>query len=339
MSGFAPLFDDAPPTPPVPPVEVVVYGTICLDRFIAVDTTEAARHQTHIAEPDAAAVREMAGGEAFNTAIALAGWGVCVALTGTAIGDDADGLRLRSLLAREAQLSPSLHTGLVVRDPAAMTPACTIRVTPDGERYMSGKGFDRAVAPPVEPLLDLLRRSPFRPIFAVDPNLRDAAVDAALAASHMGCPVVAMDFAHIPEVARAVRILVTSRDVLLRSRRLSTASAAPDALKTEARRLFDEADGKPMVILTMGADGCLVADGTLDEVCHFPAVPAQGVVDTTGAGDTFRAGLCYALLRGLPLPEMIRFAGAAAALHCEVRGGGSRFPLARVRERAASAVI
>jgi hypothetical protein len=38
------------------------------------------------------------GGEAFNTAIALAGWDVPVLLTGTALGTDAESGQLRALL-------------------------------------------------------------------------------------------------------------------------------------------------------------------------------------------------------------------------------------------------
>lgn len=51
----------------------------------------------------------------------------------------------------------------------------------------------------------------------------------------------------------------------------------------------------PLVVTTLGRDGSLlVRDGVLSEV---PAVPAE-VVDVTGAGDAYAAGLLAALLEG-----------------------------------------
>ena len=42
----------------------------------------------------------------------------------------------------------------------------------------------------------------------------------------------------------------------------------------------------------------------------------MNVVDGTGAGDVFRAGFIYALRQKWPVPEMLRFANAAAATSC-----------------------
>ncbi len=299
--------------PPPPSPRVVVYGTVCLDRFVAVGED---------GEPlpgEASPQRLLPGGEAFNTATALAGWGVPVALTGTALGNDPEADPLRSLL-DDAALG--LPRTLVPDMPGAVTPVCTVRVFPDGERKMGGRGFDRAVAPPPLPPSVLTAR----PLFAVDPNLRQPAVDAAVTAAQAGCPVVAMDFAHVPSVVGICRLLVTSRDVLRRE--------YGDAFDAEAvaKRLVMEG-GAFTAIVTLGADGCVVYDRE-EGLFHEPALPVRAV-DTTGAGDTFRAGLCYGLLQqDWPLRRTVRFASAAAALHCTVWGGGSRIPLARVLEAA-----
>jgi sugar/nucleoside kinase (ribokinase family) len=44
------------------------------------------------------------------------------------------------------------------------------------------------------------------------------------------------------------------------------------------------------------------------------------VVDTLGAGDTFRAGIVYGLVKNMPEDETVRFASACAAVSC------TRFP-------------
>jgi sulfofructose kinase len=50
------------------------------------------------------------------------------------------------------------------------------------------------------------------------------------------------------------------------------------------------------------------------------------VVDTTGAGDIFRAGFIYGLLNGWPLERQLDFSCAAAAMNCLASGarGGIR---------------
>jgi adenosine kinase len=62
------------------------------------------------------------------------------------------------------------------------------------------------------------------------------------------------------------------------------------------------------VVLTRGAVGATIATG--DELYDIPAVPPQGVVEPTGAGDAFRGGL----LRGLQLGLGWQTAGRMGAL-------------------------
>jgi sugar/nucleoside kinase (ribokinase family) len=50
------------------------------------------------------------------------------------------------------------------------------------------------------------------------------------------------------------------------------------------------------VAVTLGADGCLIAPGNGD-VLHIPAIKTT-VVDTTGCGDSFNAGMLTGLLLG-----------------------------------------
>lgn len=72
-----------------------------------------------------------------------------------------------------------------------------------------------------------------------------------------------------------------------------------------------------LIAVTLGARGSAALAG--DEFVLVPAVPVQPV-DTTGAGDIFRAGCIYATLQGWPPERSLRFANAAAAVSC-TRGG------------------
>jgi len=76
-----------------------------------------------------------------------------------------------------------------------------------------------------------------------------------------------------------------------------------------------------------GADGALCADGAAQPVpVAAPALPAGEVVDTTGAGDCFNAGLIAGLLRGLDLPAAARLGCAVATLSTRAAGGTAAAP-------------
>ncbi len=71
--------------------------------------------------------------------------------------------------------------------------------------------------------------------------------------------------------------------------------------------------GVAAVVVTLGEEGALVCDN--GQLTHVPA-PSVEVVDTTGAGDAFSAGLTVALSEGMPLKEAVRFAACCGSLAC-----------------------
>jgi sugar/nucleoside kinase (ribokinase family) len=77
----------------------------------------------------------------------------------------------------------------------------------------------------------------------------------------------------------------------------------------EAARDLLQYGGK-RVIVKLGQDGCLLAGQEEQE--HIPGVPVE-VVDTTGAGDAFAAGLIAALIEGADLPAACLAANLAGA--------------------------
>lgn len=87
------------------------------------------------------------------------------------------------------------------------------------------------------------------------------------------------------------------------------------------------ARGARNVLVTLGSRGALLlrGDGT---VLRQEAVPPPGgaVVDTTAAGDAFRAAFVVALVGGRPLQECLRFAAAAGALAVSRLGAVSSLP-------------
>jgi len=81
--------------------------------------------------------------------------------------------------------------------------------------------------------------------------------------------------------------------------------------------------GAGTVIVTLGADGVLVAD---EKGClQLPAYAAR-TLDTTGAGDAFVGALAAARLEGQDLHAAIDFAQRAAAFSVEHRGAQAAMP-------------
>jgi ribokinase len=91
--------------------------------------------------------------------------------------------------------------------------------------------------------------------------------------------------------------------------------------ETAATRLIAMGAGK--VIITLGAQGSLLANGVRFE--YFPA-PKVKAVDTTAAGDTFVGGFAAALAAGKSEVDAIRFGQVAAALSVTRAGAQPSIP-------------
>jgi len=77
-----------------------------------------------------------------------------------------------------------------------------------------------------------------------------------------------------------------------------------------ARRLVERIGRR--VFLTMGPGGIVAADA--DGAHVVPAFPVQGMIDTTGAGDTVTAGIVTALCAGASITEAATVGNLAASI-------------------------
>jgi adenosine kinase len=80
----------------------------------------------------------------------------------------------------------------------------------------------------------------------------------------------------------------------------------------------DLMDHAQMVVTTLGRDGSRIAGR--DGVATIPPAPCDHVVDPTGAGDAYRAGLVAGLLRGMDIETSGRVASLAATYAIEQVG-------------------
>ncbi len=115
--------------------------------------------------------------------------------------------------------------------------------------------------------------------------------------------------------------LLNQVDLFMPNQTEACAIARADDAKQALRQLAKRAR---QVVIKLGAAGAITLhDG---QIIHSPAFPVN-VVDTTGAGDSFNAGLTFArVVQELALPEALRFANACGAHSTTALGGTAAQP-------------
>ncbi|TMW68579.1 hypothetical protein Poli38472_006047 [Pythium oligandrum] len=100
-----------------------------------------------------------------------------------------------------------------------------------------------------------------------------------------------------------------------------------------AARLLQE-QGAQNLVVTLGSQGSVfVPADPSTEPTHQPCIPVDRVVDTTGAGDCFRAAFAAAQAQDKSIAESLKFAAAASALCVQVPGALPSMPTASETSR------
>lgn len=251
-------------------------------------------------------IKATAAGTAAGTAVDLAKLGADVLSIG-AIGDDLLGDMLIAAMRRHG-----VDTGGLVRKPGVQTSATILPIRPNGERPALHVPGATALLDRDDVDLGCLAGARALMIGAPDrlgrfaehglPELI-AAADGALVAVDVLGPGSPRAFARIRPVVASAGWFMPNGDQLL------GLTGQPDHFSAIKEVL---ALGTGGVAVTLGADGCLVATGDDDPV-HLPAL-AVDVVDTTGCGDAFNAGMIAGLLLGRGPVDAARLGLACGAL-------------------------
>jgi sugar/nucleoside kinase (ribokinase family) len=155
--------------------------------------------------------------------------------------------------------------------------------------------------------------------FGLLPSLEPVLADAVGTIKALGCRVALETggsggtLAQLAPALKHVDIYVPSLDEAIQQTGLS----APEQIIDCYRRY----GARGVVGVKLGTRGTLLSP-TAGDVFEIPCVPAPGpVIDTTGAGDSFLAGLLTGILRGMPVREAGLLGAATAA--CCVTGLGA----------------
>ena len=274
--------------------DVYAYGVIAASELHLLSTP--------FPSPDAyaeiAETHFMTGGEALNSAIVLSRLGVSVQLDGNWIGDTPAGERLLATIrgygidARRLRVEPGFAG---VRE---------IVFSDEKSRTVFGNYIDLLSTtrkwniPQQADLAGAL-------IVCVSPPPRAESALVGAYAAALGVPFVSIDCPYDQPLANAAAAVIISGE--FRNR------AYPQAALSD---LFAEYQQRAqgLVVFTVGDDAILYGRRGAPSR-RFKPYPVQ-VIDSAGAGDSFRAGVIYGILKHWSDDQIILYAAAVAGLVC-----------------------
>lgn len=264
-------------------------------------------------------IRFSLGGNGMNTAAGLARLGIPTALFGIVSRDFLGDHALAQLAV--AGVEPSA----VARHPSAGSGVSLIAVAPDGERsitFTNGANDLFRLEDVPDDLLRKVRVLCVGSVFVL-PQLTGEALARLFQRARAAGVTTVLDVCWdgegrgLPFVAPCLPYTDHFAPSLEEGRQL-TGRDEPAAIA--AALLSAGARG---VGLKLDARGCYMADAAGG--VHVPTAPLEAA-DSTGAGDTWLAGLVAGLLQGLPLPECGRLANRVAAFAVTGPGCWERVP-------------
>jgi sugar/nucleoside kinase (ribokinase family) len=248
-----------------------------------------------------ARIELLGGGSGANVAAWLASAGAEVVLVG-AVGDDTRGRAAR------AELEAAGVEARLAVDAERATGTCIVLVAPGGERTMVPDPGANAGLEPSD-LPDDAFESAGHLHVAGYALLREASrvtARTAIERARARALSVSIDPSSAALLSSAFLDLAAGADLLLPNADEATALTGEADPERAAARL---AERVPEVVVTLGAGGALWTDGR--ELVRVPSERAR-VLDSTGAGDAFAAGLLAARAEGAS-PEEALAAGCRLA--------------------------
>ena len=250
----------------------------------------------------------MCGGQMATAMAACAGFGLKTTYLG-AVGHDHNG----RLVVSELQQRNVDVSHVMTRECANRFAVITVDET-SGERVVLWDRDER---------LNLRTRDVNAALIAsakvvhVDDEDQEAAIAVAAAARTAGVPCTS----DIDRITDRTKDLIAAVSIPIFAQHVLPAVTGESDLTRALRVVRKSHDG--LLCVTLGAHGAMLLDG--DDIVTEPAFTVHAV-DTTGAGDVFRAAFIYAMLKEYPPQQMLRFANAAAAISCTRAGAMASVP-------------
>lgn len=259
-------------------------------------------------------IRLTAAGTAGGTAVDLARLGARVTAAAS-IGTDLAGDFLIMALEREG-----IDTTNLVRRDGLQTSATILPIHPDGSRpawHVAGANMLFTAADVPDAVITTADAVHLGGLTAL-PGIDGAPAGALLARARAAGAITTADCLGVrgDDPAALLAPVLPHVDLFMPNDGEAMAiTGAADAI-TAARELRDL--GAATVIVKCGPDGAVIADA--DGLRAIPGFPVAEVVDTTGCGDAFCAGVIVARCAGWPIDDAARLGCATGALNVRALG-------------------
>jgi sugar/nucleoside kinase (ribokinase family) len=272
-----------------------------------IDLAQATAVQQGMHEP-----RLVSGGSVANTAVGLSELGGRAGFIGAVADDEVGHTYVQNLRDAGVTFEPAFHGGPGADDLG--TGRCMVLISHDADRTMGtylGAASRLTVAGVSTALVErasiVLLEGYLWDVDAAKEAMRHAA-----ATAHEANGSVAFSLSDPFCVSRHQRdfldLLVDDIDILLGNEEEITMLFGATS-HTGALEAAEETG--LLVVMTRGAQGSVVLTAHGPE--EVPAAPVERVVDTTGAGDLFAAGVLYGLTHGMNPVDSARLGGLCAA--------------------------
>jgi sugar/nucleoside kinase (ribokinase family) len=254
------------------------------------------------------------GGEATNAAVVLSRLGVSTKIAGTWLGEDVYAEVVKYFK------KEGVNTSSLEKKNNYSGPRDLVFVSADGRSVFGwfGKLWSTGIKWPKPKEADIKNCR----VACIDPFMPHGSDIAAKLCLKHGKKYVTIDEKFDNAIIRNSAIAVISKEFIHRE--------YPDAgISALFEKYITNCPG--LVIFTFGSKP-LIYGRRGEKPKTFPPFKIKAV-DTLGAGDTFRAGTAYGLLRGMRDDKIIEFASALAAMVCATGPGVTKSPsLAKVKK-------
>lgn len=297
--------------------DVVGVGTNSVDEVVRIDKT--AGDAISSGKCRITGRHLLAGGQTATVTAGCAALGLRSAYVG-AFGSDARGATAKhALSSRGVDLTNAVHVDAPNR-------SALILVDSAGHRTVLWERDDR-----LNSALDAITPAALNAkIVHIDDDDPQLAITTARVARQAGTPVTS-DIEHATDLTEELIAAVSYPIFDANLPKRLTGEDDPERALRKLRRL-----NSGVLVMTLGDRGVVALEGD-----RFETAPAFRIdaVDTTGAGDLFRAGFIYGVLRGWQLRQLLQFANATAAVSCTRLGAIPAVPtLAEVNQLVAGSL-
>lgn len=305
---------DSPSTDPRQ-YDCIVSGSCVLDLICRpVDLLQAiGEGALHEVEP----IQISGGGICSNTGITMARMGMDVGVF-SAVGDDGWGPVIRNLYQKEG-----VDDSPLLVHPTGATSTTVVLVDQAGERsFLHCVGAPKLLtAEDYLARLELFARTKVMLFgyYSLNPRIEGDLADIFKAIRATGC-MTAMDASGSGGTMEPLSDMLPHLDIYVPSLN-EAANQTGLSDPREIIKVYRDCGAPGLLGVKLGRDGVLLSESAGEYVQIPICEPPGEVIDTTGAGDSFYAGLLTGLLRGLPL-EQAGLLGTAAGACCVTSVGG-----------------